>query len=153
MVVRVTFRKCSRLFCRLVRQTKNWMSEDDDNKEDVQYGNLLDLQDDPDDGINQNVDIEQMQTLLELQQGPNKATASMLISDASFTILTVCNFIALRLCNSSGGPHPRIFSAQTREYAEKEQVVNIGIGNGAPFIHDGDTDEENGSIDDDDVNE
>jgi hypothetical protein len=127
--------------------------EDDDGGDTIQYGDLLALQDEPADAPDSPLDAEELQTLLELQEGPNKATANMLISDACFLILTVNNFIALRLCNSSGGPHPRIFSAETREYMEKEQVVNIGIGNKAAFLHEGDTDEENVSIDDDDVNE
>jgi hypothetical protein len=127
--------------------------EDDDGADTIQYGDLLALQDEPAEGPDNPLDADELQTLLELQEGNNKPTATMLISDACFLILTISNFTALRLCNSSGGPHPRIFSAETREYMQKEQVVNIGIGNGAAFLHEGDTDEENVSNDDDDVNE
>lgn len=98
----------------------------------------------------------ELKTLLELQMGPNRASATMLVSNSVYVILTVMNVAALALVASDAGPHPRIFDPNTREFAEQHGIVNIGIGNKATFFHEEDdlTDEEANPLeDDDDVDE
>lgn len=142
----------------LQRCVRDKMAED----ADVDYGQLTNggdqggilelLQDDDDD----DGDNPEFKTLLELQAGVNRASATMLVSNAVFVILTVMNLAALALVASDAGPHPRIFNSDTREFVEKHGIVNIGIGNKASFLHEEDdlTDEEANPLEnDDDVDE
>lgn len=64
-------------------------------------------------------DDQQFYTLQQLQEMPNAPTARMIIANNCYLIAVICKFVALRLHNSHGCPHPRIFSAETREFIQK----------------------------------
>lgn len=101
------------------------MADDRDDDEpdyrgvDAEYGGMpLDRQGDDDgrvfdDGRTLTTD-DGPKTLMELQHGPNGATAQQMIDEQVYQMAVLCNFILVRLSASSGAKHPRLFSEQTR---------------------------------------
>lgn len=61
------------------------------------------------------VEEKKPQSLADLADGPNREAANQIRTERTFTMATVCNFIAIRLVSSSGGKHPSLFSTQTNE--------------------------------------
>ena len=83
---------------------------------------------------------KRLKTLRELAEGPNREAALNEIEDKVYTLMTLFNFIALRLVNSSGGRSPYVFSKDTRRYIEKNPRINVQMpdGRSAPFVRDTD---------------
>ena len=108
------------------------MADDRDDDEldyrgiDACYGGMpLDRQGDEDgrvfdDGrtltsLSQQTPDDGPKTLMELQHGPNGATAQQMIDEQVYQMAVLCNFLLVRLSASSGAKHPRLFSEQTRK--------------------------------------
>lgn len=113
---------------------------DEEGEADIDYGGIVELLEDDEYAEGDDADPD-LHTLAELQSGKNKATANMLVSHAIYAIATVMDLVALALVSSDAGPHPRIFNSETRQFVEKHGIVNIGIGNKAPFLRGDDEDE------------
>lgn len=79
---------------------------------------------------------KKLKTLRELAEGPNREAALNEIEDITYTLATLANLIALRLCNSSGGRSPYTFSTETRSYVEKNPRINVQLPGGRrpPFV-------------------
>ena len=79
---------------------------------------------------------KRLKTLAELKEGPNKDAAENEIEDKTYTIGVLCNFLAYRLVNSSGGKPPCIFDTENRTYIEQHPRLNVRTLDGRlpPFI-------------------
>lgn len=83
------------------------------NNEEIDY-----IFPDEDRIINMEPVVEQIQpelTLIELTQGFNRDAAKQQIEEIVYGIAVVCNFIAFRLTNSSGGKNPILFDKETQK--------------------------------------
>jgi len=57
---------------------------------------------------------DKLQTLLELREGANGATAAQMIEVKTYEFALVSNFMGVRLNHTSGAPHPACFDTETR---------------------------------------
>lgn len=95
---------------------RNGKGDDDDCDKEVGYNNDDDdANDNNNDAANQEMHPFQAKTLMDLSRGANAAVANQERENKMYMLLCVCNFISLRLVNSSGGRPPYLFDKETRE--------------------------------------
>jgi len=66
-------------------------------------------------------------TLLQLTEGNNKEAAKQEILNKIYNFAVVCNFIALKLVNSSGGTNPSIYSSENASFITNHPELKIPL--------------------------